>query len=80
MVLIALVIGIVYALPNLYGEDPAVQISGARGASVDMTALDSIKQTLESNDLPYQSIALEDGTVFSTALKTLNRKSVLVMR
>ncbi|WP_439437543.1 hypothetical protein [Salinivibrio costicola] len=30
MVLITLVIGIVYALPNLYGEDPAVQIS--RGA------------------------------------------------
>lgn len=65
MVLIALVIGIVYALPNLYGEDPAVQISGARGASVDMTALDSIKQTLESNDLSYQSIALEEGTVLA---------------
>ncbi|OOE48356.1 protein translocase subunit SecD [Salinivibrio kushneri] len=65
MVLITLVIGIVYALPNLYGEDPAVQISGARGASVDMTALDSIKQTLESNDLSYQSIALEDGTVLA---------------
>ncbi len=38
---------------------------GARGASVDMTALDSIKQTLESNDLSYQSIALEDGTVLA---------------
>ncbi|OOF30567.1 MULTISPECIES: protein translocase subunit SecD [Salinivibrio] len=65
MLLVILVTGIVYALPNLYGEDPAVQISGARGASVDMTALDSIKQTLESNDLSYQSIALEDGTVLA---------------
>jgi len=31
LIIVLLVVGIFYALPNLYGEDPAVQISAARG-------------------------------------------------
>ncbi len=31
-----------YALPNIYGEDPAVQLRGARGASVDLSTLDAV--------------------------------------
>ncbi|MDD1792735.1 protein translocase subunit SecD [Enterovibrio makurazakiensis] len=63
MVVLVLLIGAVYALPNIYGEDPAVQISGARGASVDLSTLDSVKNTLEKDDISYQSLALENGTV-----------------
>ena len=31
MVILVVAIGALYALPNIYGEDPAVQISGTRG-------------------------------------------------
>jgi preprotein translocase subunit SecD len=37
LILAVLVIGIFYALPNIYGNDPAVQISPVRGAPVDAT-------------------------------------------
>ncbi len=30
MLVVVIVVGLIYALPNLYGEDPAVQITGAR--------------------------------------------------
>ena len=30
MVILVVAIGILYSLPNIYGEDPAVQISGTR--------------------------------------------------
>lgn len=63
MVLLVMLIGSLYALPNLYGEDPAVQISGARGASVDLATLDTVKQHLEKDSIPFKSIALESGTV-----------------
>lgn len=63
MVVLVLIIGAVYALPNIYGEDPAVQISGARGASVDLSTLDSVKNTLDTDNIPFQSLALENGTV-----------------
>ena len=35
IVAFVLALGSFYALPNLYGEDPAVQISAARGAPID---------------------------------------------
>ena len=31
LILFIIVIGIIYALPNLYGKDPALQITSSRG-------------------------------------------------
>ena len=46
-VAVALVIGLLYTLPNFYGESPAVQVSGARATvKVDQAALGRIEQTL----------------------------------
>lgn len=63
LVVFSLIIGLLYALPNVYGEDPAIQITGARGASVDMAALDTITADLKKNHISYKSVALEKGTV-----------------
>ena len=51
MVVLTIAIAALYALPNIYGEDPAIQITGARGASVDMSTLDSITQALNEKGL-----------------------------
>ncbi len=80
MVALVILIGAIYALPNIYGEDPAVQITGARGASVDVSTLDAVKAVLEKNSLPYQSIALEKGTVlirFSDTEEQIAARDVL---
>ena len=37
LIAVALAAGILFALPNLYGEDPAVQVSAIRGAAIDTT-------------------------------------------
>ncbi|MBC7003036.1 protein translocase subunit SecD [Photobacterium sp. BZF1] len=63
MVVFALLIGLLYALPNVYGEDPAIQISGARGASADMSTLDAVTEDLKQNQISYKSVAFENGTV-----------------
>ena len=31
LILIVIAVGVVYALPNLYGKDPALQITTSRG-------------------------------------------------
>ena len=46
MLVVVLVIGLVYALPNLYGEDPAVQISGARGVAASEQTLIQVRNEL----------------------------------
>ncbi|MBD1576689.1 protein translocase subunit SecD [Vibrio sp. S11_S32] len=63
MVVAAILICALYALPNIYGEDPAVQVTGARGASVDMSTLDSLNTVLKENKLETKSIGLENGSV-----------------
>jgi preprotein translocase subunit SecD len=48
VVLVAVVAGVIYALPSLYGEDPALQITTARGEvpaeSVQQRILDQLQQ------------------------------------
>jgi len=59
-VLIALVllVGVIYALPNLYGEDPALQISPARGAKVDAAVEDRVKLALSKAQLVSRAVQL----------------------
>ena len=63
MVMLIITVGALYALPNIYGEDPAIQVTGARGASVDLSTLDTVTNILKKDNLPYKSIALENGSV-----------------
>jgi len=44
LIITLVVIGLFYALPNLYGEDPAVQVSSGRNAAMD----DTIQALLQS--------------------------------
>ncbi|WP_084720245.1 protein translocase subunit SecD [Vibrio neptunius] len=63
MVVFTIAIAALYALPNIYGEDPAIQVTGARGASVDMSTLDSVTEALDEKGLSHKSIALENGSI-----------------
>jgi len=63
MVMFIIALGALYALPNLYGEDPAVQISGLRGVEVDLATVDNIRTQLSEKNISSRSIALEKGQV-----------------
>lgn len=61
MVIAVIAIGFLYATPNLYGEDPAVQVSGTRGAQVELAQLDEIRNFLSEQSIDFRSVAFEDG-------------------
>jgi len=63
MVIFLVAIGILYALPNLYGEDPAVQISGTRGQEANSSVLSEVQTVLKENNLTTKSIVLENGSI-----------------
>lgn len=56
---ILIVLGIVYALPNLYGEDPAVQISNKNGMVIDNQVVTQLEQSLNDQHIAYLSAQLE---------------------
>ncbi len=63
LVLIVLGIGVLYAAPNLYGRDPAIQVSGVKGADADLSVLDKLNKLLEEQQVPVKSAKLEDGQI-----------------
>ncbi len=80
MVIMAIFVGALYALPNLYGEDPAVQVTGARGASVDLATLDTLTSVLEKENISTKSIALENGSIlirFNNTDTQINARDVI---
>jgi preprotein translocase subunit SecD len=64
---IALVLaaGLLYALPNLFGKDPAIQVSPDRGADVDQSTLQQLEQALEEADIAPTGIELTPGRLLA---------------
>ncbi|MCB5303491.1 protein translocase subunit SecD [Yersinia bercovieri] len=65
MLIVVIFVGLLYALPNLYGEDPAVQITGARGIAASETTLVQVRDVLEKENIASKSIALENGAILA---------------
>jgi preprotein translocase subunit SecD len=57
---LVVLLGLVYATPNLYGEDPAVQISH-RVNLIDEAELIRVSDLLKNEGINYRSIDLETG-------------------
>jgi len=58
LIITVLVIGIFYALPNLYGEDPAVQVSGSRGIEINDTVKNTVQTALDEKGISYLSVEM----------------------
>jgi len=55
---VLLVLGIIYALPNIYGDDPALQITSTRMSQVDESTRDRVLKVLDDEKITYQSFKL----------------------
>jgi len=51
LLILVLVFGGLYALPNLFGDDPAVQVSSTRGFELDPALQDLIEDTLADEEI-----------------------------
>ncbi|MBU6436299.1 MAG: protein translocase subunit SecD [Betaproteobacteria bacterium] len=61
---VALVVGLLYTLPNFYGEAPAVQISSARpGLKVDSGVEQRVRTVLQQANLKADDVALDGQSV-----------------
>ncbi|MBX6394023.1 MAG: protein translocase subunit SecD, partial [Burkholderiales bacterium] len=61
---VALAIGLLYTLPNFYGESPAVQVSSARATvKIDQATLERVQQTLDQANIPYTGARLDQTGV-----------------
>ncbi|MFC0179420.1 protein translocase subunit SecD [Thorsellia kenyensis] len=74
LLIIAILVGIIFALPNLYGEDPAIQINGARGTEVSLATRDRVENVLRTKDITFSNINLSNGSIL---IRFLDQKDQL---
>jgi preprotein translocase subunit SecD len=60
LLIVVLLFASIFALPNLYGEDPAVQVSHRTKSLLDEDKL-AIEQTIQSKDIAIKSAELTQG-------------------
>ena len=80
LIVFFLFISTLYALPNLYGSDLAIQITGTGDYDVQERDLKSINETLSENNIDYKSAAIENNNVlirFSDSKSQLTSKALL---
>ncbi|PMR74414.1 protein translocase subunit SecD [Billgrantia endophytica] len=64
LIVIVLLVGLVYSLPNLYPEDPSVQISSASGdATIDDSQLERIQESLLDAGIDIKAVESDDTRV-----------------
>ena len=60
LIILVLLIGIVYALPNIYGEDPALQVTDARAAPIEPAFVETITTALDKAGIAYKSVESDE--------------------
>lgn len=81
LILFVVLFGTLYALPNLFGEDYAVQISGTRGGEVTVDTVTQVERTLDRAGIPIRGLTFENGQLLvrvESDEDQLNAREILV--
>ncbi|HKX54320.1 MAG TPA: protein translocase subunit SecD, partial [Nitrosospira sp.] len=64
LIAVSILLGLLYTLPNFYGESPAVQISPLRTtAKADTGLMNRVEEALKQGGLPTNGMFLEGGSI-----------------
>ncbi len=64
VIVIALLLGTVYTLPNFFGEAPAVQVSSGKATiKVDTSTLQKVEEALKASNIKFRGLVLEGGSI-----------------
>ncbi|WP_159915278.1 protein translocase subunit SecD [Pantoea sp. 18069] len=81
IIVIALLVGVLYTLPNFFGEAPAVQVSSAKATvKVDAAVLQRVEETLKAANLAPDTLTLEGTSIrarFNTPDQQLQAKDAI---
>ena len=83
IIAVVIVPGAFYALPNLFGDDPGVQMRGVRGARLGTAELGEVQKVLELSEVKYKSAVLDERGIrvrFATTDAQLQARDLLESR
>ena len=64
IIVIALLVGVIFTLPNFFGEAPAVQISAAKASiKVDASTQNQVLEALKTANIPTEGVNLDGASI-----------------
>ena len=76
LILLVLVLSVIYAAPNLYPPDPAIQVTPARsGAEMSELTLNQVRQALNENDIEFFGEEVKGSTALFRLTETKKQLS-----
>ncbi|CUR53684.1 Protein translocase subunit SecD [Serratia symbiotica] len=92
ILIIIIFTGLLYAIPNFYGEDPALKINSKYDTNIDKVTLNKIKVILKKHNIFSKILILKNNTIFihftnsitqfnahEILTKALNNKFIITM-
>ncbi|MBS0431755.1 MAG: protein translocase subunit SecD [Proteobacteria bacterium] len=70
LVAVVLALGLLYALPNVFRPQPAVQVSANRGYTIDAAVQKKAQDALTQAKIPYQDVAIEGDRLLARFANT----------
>jgi preprotein translocase subunit SecD len=70
LVLIVFGIGIIYSLPNLYGDDPSVQVSSTQTTLIGQDQASQIESEIKTVGVPVKAFEFKDGRILARFTNT----------
>jgi len=61
LILGVILVGILFALPNIFSQNPSIEVTGARGAEVTDAGVAEIEAALENTEVEHQAIERIEG-------------------
>ncbi len=61
LILVVLVVGLIYSLPNLFPEDPAIQLSSAQGETLNERQIERVENALGENGIAVKGVEEVNG-------------------
>lgn len=81
LIALVLALGIIYALPNLYPAQPAIQVAYTdSGKSADQSLLETVTESLKSKSINFDEVILRDNNIvakFISIEDQLSAKTIL---
>lgn len=80
LIALVCVIGILYAVPNIFGDDPGIQMRGARGLTIERSLVNDITKTLENDAITPKAIRFYNNSIqvrFSDNATQLRAREIL---
>ena len=63
LIIAVIAIGCLFALPNIYGKDPALQVSASRGGEISELTRYAVEDALDTAGIEYGNISVGEGSL-----------------